>query len=41
MCGLNAAAAPGPGLNQVTWLPSEIGHQVFTFSNSIVVSFCS
>ena len=28
-------------MNQVTWLPSEIGHEVFTFSNGIVGSFCS
>src|SRR5437773_1705211 len=34
--GVDVRAAPGPGLNQVTWLPSEIGHEVFTFSNSVV-----
>jgi hypothetical protein len=31
-----AAAAPGPGINQVTWLPSEVGHEIYTFSNSVV-----
>jgi hypothetical protein len=29
-------AAAGPGIIQPTWLPSEVGHEVFTFSNSIV-----
>src|SRR5437764_5857090 len=31
-----APAAPGPGINQVTWLASEVGHEIYTFSNSIV-----
>src|SRR6059058_4740646 len=37
-CTLSAAIAapPGPGINQVTWAPSEIGKEIFVFSNSIV-----
>src|SRR5436190_4117568 len=31
-----AKAAPGPGLNQVTWLASEVGKEVYTFSNAVV-----
>src|SRR3954447_2332305 len=33
---LVATAAPGPGIQQVTWAAGEVGHEVFTFSNSIV-----
>src|SRR5258705_11266936 len=32
---LVATAAPGPGIQQVTWAAGEVGHEVFTFSNSI------
>ncbi|HSU53478.1 MAG TPA: LamG-like jellyroll fold domain-containing protein, partial [Candidatus Dormibacteraeota bacterium] len=30
------AGSPGPGIHQVTWSAAEVGHEVFTFSNSIV-----
>jgi cytochrome c peroxidase len=33
---LTLGAAAGPGLHQVTWSASEVGHEIFTFSNSIV-----
>src|SRR3954468_18867282 len=29
-------AAPGPGINQVTWSAAEVGKEIYTFSNSIV-----
>ena len=30
-------AAQGPGINQVTWLPSEVGKEVYTFSTQSLV----
>src|SRR3954466_15525365 len=33
---LTASAASGPGIHQVTWAAGEVGHEVFTFSNSVV-----
>ena len=30
------SAAPGPGINQATFLASEVGKEIFTFSNSMV-----
>ncbi|PWU16859.1 MAG: hypothetical protein C5B50_12625 [Verrucomicrobia bacterium] len=32
----SAFCSPGPGLNQVTWLPSEVGTAVYTFAYTIV-----
>ena len=29
-------AGPGPGITQATFLPSEVGTEVFNFSNSVV-----
>jgi DNA-binding beta-propeller fold protein YncE len=29
-------AAPGPGISQVTWQASEVGKEIYTFSNSVV-----
>src|SRR5688572_16027544 len=29
-------AAPGPGINQVTFQPSEVGKEIFQFTNSVV-----
>src|SRR5262245_31794801 len=36
LLGWQVRAASGPGLNQATWSASEIGHEIYTFSNSIV-----
>src|SRR5262245_66395713 len=30
------SGAPGPGIQQVTWGAGEVGHEVFTFPNSVV-----
>src|SRR5215831_3573584 len=30
------SSAAGPGIVQPTWLPSEVGHEILTFSNSVV-----
>src|ERR1041384_940796 len=31
-----AIAAPGPGINQATFQPSEVGTEIYNFSNSVV-----
>jgi len=32
----NASAAPGPGINQVTFLASEVGTEIFNFPTNVV-----
>src|SRR5438309_888458 len=36
LCAVGANAAPGPGINQVTFLGSEVGTEIFNFPTNVV-----